>query len=253
VTSWILGAAAGLLGAILLWGLVSPRTQWRVLVGWSTSDPDRAEPGDGVHGLTRIICLLGLLGLLAFAGLQAWGAVSHQPRAATEPTAVDRMWGSPVPGLVDRLVSPGAVPPADLAPGGIAGFQEIERGWAPDYLVGMPRWSFLGDPEPTGLLGAYPGDGYTAYGLSDVLVAATGPLGCVPRAAAVAPADGVVQIGVYWGLPGATGQDSLAACAAAGGMRQTVLIPIQLPDPIEGRDVVTFEGAPVPPVAVLHD
>jgi len=245
--------AAGLLGALLVWGLVSPRTQWRVLVGWSTSDPDRAEPGDGVHGLTRLLCLLGLLGLLAVGGVQVWNAVSHQPRSAPEGTALERMWGDPVPGLLDRVVTPAAAPPAELAPGSISGVQEIERGWAPDYLVGMPRWAFLGDEVPLGVLGSYPGDGFTAYGISDLLVAAEGPLGCIPRGAAVAEADGLVQIGVYWGLPGAGDQDHLTACAGTDGLRQTVLVPIQLATPLDGRDIVTFEGDPVAPVPILAD
>jgi hypothetical protein len=253
VTSWILVGAAGLLGALLIWGLVSPRTQWRVLVGWSTSDPDRAEPGDGVHGVTRLLCLLGLLGLLAIGGFQLWSTVAHQPRSAPERTALERMWGDPVPGLLDRVVTPAAAPPVELAAGTISGIQDIDRGSAPDYLVGMPRWEFLGEPVPLGVLGGYPGDGFTAYGISDVLVAAEGPLGCIPRGAAVAETDGVIEIGVYWGLPGAGAQDHVGACSTVDGLRQTVLVPIQLAAPLDGRDVVTFEGDPVPPVPVLED
>ena len=253
MTSWILGGAAALLGAILLWGLVSPRTQWRVLIGWSTSDPDRAEPGDSVHGVTRLLCLLGLLGLLAVAGVQVWNTVSHQPRSAPAATALEDMWGDPVPGLLDRLVTPAAAPPVELAPGTISGVQDLDRGSAPDYLVAMPRWEFLGEAEPLGVIGNYPGDGFTAYGLSDVLVAAVGPLGCIPRGAAVSETDGVVQIGVYWGVPGAGAQDHVGACSTVDSLRQTVLVPIQLAAPLEGRDVVTFEGVPVPPVPVLAE
>lgn len=253
MTSWILGGAAALLGALLVWGLVSPRTQWRVLIGWSTSDPDRAEPGDAVHGVTRLVCLLGLLGLLAVAGLQGWDAVAHQPRSASERTALEDMWGDPVPGLLDRVVTPAAGPPLDLAPGTISGFQDLERGSAPDYLVAMPRWEFHGEVVPLGVLGNDPGDGFTAYGVSDVLVAAVGPLGCIPRGTAVTETDGVVQIGVYWGLPGPAAQDHLGACSTVDGLRQTVLVPIQLAAPLDGRDVATFEGDPVPPVPVLAD
>ncbi len=251
MTSWILLGVAGLLGAVLLWGLISPRSQWRVLVGWSTSDPDRAEPGDGVHGVTRIICLIGLLALLAFGGVQFWSAISHQPRAAAEPSTIETMWGTPVPRLLDRVVLPTFTPPADLVPGPIGGYQEIERGWAPDYLVEIPRWSLLGEPEPAGIIGAYPGDGYTAYGISDILVAASGPLTCVPRVAAVAETDSEIQVGIFWGLPGANAQDHLTACAISDGeLLQTVLIPIQLTGPVDGRNVVSFDGQPVAPVSV---
>lgn len=250
MTSWILLGVDGLLGAVLLWGLLSPRTQWRVLVGWSTTDPDRTEPGDGVHGLTRIICLVGLLGLLAVGGVQLWTSLSQQPRPAAEPTQIETIWGTPVPRLVDRVVIPTFTPPVDLVAGPIDAYEEIERGWAPDYLVEVPRWSFLGDPEPVGIIGAYPGDGYTAYGISDILVAAQGSLVCVPRVAAVAETETQIQIDIYWGLPGATTQEHLTACALDGGLLQTVLVPIQLTGPVAGRNVVTFDGAPVAPVTV---
>lgn len=250
MTSWILLGIGGLFGAVLLWGLVSPRSQWRVLVGWSTRDPDRAEPGDGVHGLTRLICLIGLAGLLAVGGVQLWTALSHQPRAAAESTQIEAMWGAPVPRLIDRVVPPMFTPPVDLVSGPIEGYEVIERGWAPDYLVEVPRWSFLGEPEPTGVIGISPGDGYTAYGISDMIVAAQGPLGCVPRAAAVAESESEIQVGIYWGRPGPAGQDHLGACALDSGPLQSVLIPIQLTGPVDGRNVVTFEGEPVAPVSV---
>ncbi|MBO9578254.1 MAG: hypothetical protein J7480_05740 [Microbacteriaceae bacterium] len=254
MTTWILLGAAGLLGAILLWGLVSPRSQWRVLVGWSTRDPDGAEPGDGVHGVTRIISLVGLLGLLAVVGGQVWNALAQQPRSAPEATAMEEMWGSPVPELVDRVVNPVGVVPADLVPGPIVGYQTIERGWAPDYLVAVPRWSLLGEPVPEGLIGTYPGDGFNAYGASDVLVAAQGPLGCIPRVAVAAETETQLQIGVYWGRPGPSAQDHLTPCAIADGqLLQTVLLPMRLAAPVDERDVVTFEGAPVVPVAVVEE
>lgn len=251
MTTWILGGAAAILGAVLLWGLVSPRSQWRVLVGWSARDPDRTEPGDGVHGVTRILCLIGLLGLAAFAAIQIWSAVAHQPRAAPARTPIEEMWGTPVPQLVDRVVTPATAPPAEFVSGPIAGYQELERGWAPDYLVNVPRWSFLAEPTPGGLIGSYAGDGFTAYGISDVLVAAQGPLHCIPRVAAVEESEAVITIGVYWGLPGGAEQDSLTGCAEPGELLQTVLLPIQLAGPVDGRNVVTFDGDAVAPVRVL--
>lgn len=251
MTTWILVCAAGILGTVLLWGVVSPRSQWRVLVGWSTRDPDRAEPGDSVHGVTRIICLIGLLGVATFAGVQVWAAVAEQPRPAPERGAIETMWGAPVPRLIDRVVTPVAEPPATLAPGPITGFQELERGWAPDYLVDVPRWTYLAEPSPPGLIGSYPGDGFTAYGLSDLLVAAQGPLTCIPRLAAAVESESSVTIGIYWGAA-VPGGDDLAACSDLDGLLQTVLIPVQLAAPLDGRSVVTFDGSAVVPVRVVE-
>jgi len=248
VASWLWGAGAALLGAILLWGLISPRSQWRVLVGWSTSDPDRAEPGDSVHGLTRLISCIGLLAVLGVIGGQAWSAFADRPQPAIPLTPVERMWGRPVPGLVDRFVVPIAQIPEDLVLGPLEGYEAIDRGWAPDYLVGVPRWTFLGEARPEGLIGVYPGDGFTGYGVSDLIVAASGPMNCIPRLAVVVESESQLEVAVAWGLPGAADQDHVAACAIREGeLLQTVLVPVQLSGAVEGRAVVTFDGVPLVP------
>ena len=252
MTAWVFGALAALLGGILLWGLVAPRSQWRVLVGWSARDPAAAEPGDSVHGVRRFICAFGLAGLAAVLGVQLWNGLATQPSAAAEPDPVERMWGSPPPRLVDRTVVPLAEPPAHLLAGPIPGYQAIEPGFAPHYLVDLPKFALLGDTAPLGLLGTYPGDGYTAYGVADLLVATQGPLLCVPRAAVVVETETEVQVGVYWGLAGDDAQDHLAACTIAeGDLLQTVLVPLGLASELGARSVVTVEGQPVGEVPVI--
>lgn len=249
MATWFLIAVSAVLGALLLWGLVAPRSQWRVLVGWSTADPDSAEPGDGIHGVRRVVCALGLAGIVAVAGVQAWRMIDARPTPASTPSAVQLMWGSPTPHLVDRIVTPDTAAPAGLVEGPLDGAQPLVKGSPPAYLVDLPRFALLGAPVPPGLVGHTPPKGYTGYGQADVVVEASGPLDCIPRSV-VAVADGErLELAVYWGLP----EDPAAAgatCDMTASVLQTVLIPVQLPQPVDDRTIVSSSGTGVPVVPV---
>jgi len=251
VTTWVLAAVAGALGLLLAWGLVAPRSQWRVFHGWATRDPDAAEPGDAVHGVRRFISAVGLVALIAVVGVVVWNRVAEQPVAAAPANAVERMWGTPTPRLIDRVVVPQGAQPEGLVEGPVTGYQELERGFAPTYLVTMPRYALLGDPAPDGLVGADPGDGFNAFGISDLLLEVEGPLLCIPRALVLVDGETEVRVGVHWGLPGASEQDHVAGCRL-DGMLQRVLIPVQLPDALGDRIVVSA-GEPVSVVEVQED
>ncbi|MFG2042891.1 DUF6199 family natural product biosynthesis protein [Dactylosporangium sp. NPDC048998] len=43
-----------LLLALLLWGVISPESQWRTLQAWSYRNPEANEPSDTAYTLTRI-------------------------------------------------------------------------------------------------------------------------------------------------------------------------------------------------------
>jgi len=248
----VLAAVAGALGLLLAWGLFAPRGQWRVLHGWATRDPDTAEPGDAVHGVRRFICAVGLLALLAVVSVVVWNRAAEQPVAAAPANAVERMWGTPTPRLIDRVVVPQGADPEGLVPSPVLAYQELDRGFAPTYLVTMPRYALLGDPAPDGLLGADPGDDFNAFGISDILFEVEGPLLCIPRALVLVDGETEVNVGVYWGLPGAIEQDHVAGCRLDGTL-QRVLIPVQLPSELEGRIVVNSFGEPISAVEVDED
>lgn len=60
--------------ALLLWGVISPRSQWQKLSSWRYRNPEAAEPSDLSYLLTR-------LGNIATLALLAW-AVVELARAA---------------------------------------------------------------------------------------------------------------------------------------------------------------------------
>lgn len=250
MSTWFLIAVTAVLAAILLWGVVAPRSQWRVLVGWSTSDPDAAEPGDGIHGVRRAVCALGLVGVLVVGGVVGWRMIEARPAAAAPPTTVQQMWGAPTPRLVDRLVAPVADAPEGLVAGPVGGVQLLAKGSPQAYIVSLPRFDLLGSTTPPGLLGRDPEKGTTAYGASDLLIESSGPLDCIPRAVVGTETDAVVTVSVYWGPPGAVTADSATACDMSAAVLQTVLIPVQLSQPVGTRAVLGADGELIPIVRV---
>ncbi len=252
-TSWLLIAVSGMLSALLVWGLVAPRSQWRVLVGWSTADPDAAEPGNGVHGIRRTICAIGLVGVLAVVGVQGWQHFAARPHVAADASALAQMWGKPTPRLIDRIVTPFTSAPDRLVPGAVVGIEKLTRGTPPGYLANLPRWDELGNSQPVGLVGAAPTSGLSGYGSSDALLSVRGPLNCIPRAAVVTATESAVKIGVYWGLPGSSRQDSTAACDMDDPVLQTVLLPIRLSVSLTTQALLTEAGAPIPLVTIPSD
>lgn len=52
------------LGILTLWGVISPRSEWRMLVGWSRRDAYLGEPGPAVVGLVRIVSVVALAALV---------------------------------------------------------------------------------------------------------------------------------------------------------------------------------------------
>jgi hypothetical protein len=187
--------------------------------------------------------------LLAVIGILLWNRAAVQPVTPPAATPVERMWGTPTPRLFDRLIIPQSTEPEHLVSGPIDGYQVLERGFAPAYLVSMPRFAYLGDRSPEGLVGVDPGSEFTAYGLSDLLLEARGPLLCVPRAVVGVETDTEIRFSISWGRPGPDQQDHRAECRM-DGMLQTVLIPVQLASDLDELQIVTLGGVPVGEVPV---
>ena len=98
------------------------------------------------------------------------GEVGAQARPPLAESLLQRMWGAPVPRLLDRVVTTGTTDPVGLAPATVLAVQPIDAGSAPAYLLNMPRWSLLGNEAPAGVLGSAPPKDSTGYGAACLLV-----------------------------------------------------------------------------------
>lgn len=250
----VFGAITAMLGAVLLWGLVAPRSLWRVIEGWSVVNTHRHEPGGGSYLIRRLLCLLGLAGLASVWVIGAWSDLASPPRTAPAATAVERMWGTPEPHVVNRVVAALVAPPEGAVPVRVLGYQVIDPDdGPPEYLIGVERYARLGDDAPPGIIGAYPGDGYTAMSTAELLVHVRVPLLCMPRAAVVLETDEQVQVAVYVGLPDPEEGtvDHVAGCPLDAAVTESLLIPLELAAPVGEREVVTLEGETIDRVRVV--
>jgi hypothetical protein len=252
--SWVIGALAVTLGIVFLWGLFAPRSQWRTLSAWLVSDPGANEPGGAAYGWRRFLSGVGVLGLLVVAGSAYSADLARQPRPGPPETAVERMWGSPIPTLVDRAISSIGAPPAEFVEVPILGFQRFDDG-RPEYLRALSAFSILGDADMPGYVGS-PGNGIVSpVGASDLVVNVRGPLLCIPRQVVVVESESAIQIAIYYGLrdplTGAA-PDHLAGCALEGAVTSSVLIPIELSGPVGERVVQNLAGETVSEVAIVE-
>jgi len=251
--TWVFGIIAVSLGIFFIWGLLAPRSQWRVLTSWSVSDPHANEPGGAAYGWRRLLSGVGVLGLAAVGVVSATPELlAALPQEERVTTPVEVMWGSPPPQLVDRSVNGSLAPTPGLVPVPVLGYQDLdELDELPTYLINMRHFSLLGDGSPAGYIGSYPGDGYSGVGPADLVVNVRGSVLCIPREAVVVETETTVQIAIYYGLPDpapaadgtpAPPPDNAAGCPAKGAVTGSVLIPITLISEIGDRTVETTDG-----------
>lgn len=242
---WVFIVLAVVAGALLLWAVFDPPGQWRVLNGWATRDPAAAEPGNAIHGVRRVIAGLGLVGMVVVSGFALAGYLADRPQPAQERAALEKMWGAPTPGLLDRVIIGTSAPPAGLVEAEIVAAQAIVPGDAPRYLLTAPRWSYLGDPAPAGIVGGQAPDGETGYGGASVLLSVRGPLLCIPRSIVVIESEDEVRVSVWFGLPDSPATDAVTECLDDPIASERVLIPLRLGSEIGERELLTAEGTPV--------
>lgn len=255
--TWVFGAIAVTLAIVFVWGLVAPRSQWRVLSGWSVSDTFANEPGRGGYGLRRLISALGLAGVAVVVIIGTTPLIEQRLRPPPPAlTALQVMWGTPSPQLVARVIRPAAAPPEGLVGMPVLGYQVLDRTKdLPEYLIDLKPFSLLGDSSIPGYIGAAPEAGTSAYASADILVNVRGPVLCVPRQAVAIETETTIQIGIYYGLPDSTdgsAVDHVAGCPSDASVTGSVLIPLVLSAPIGSREVQTLDGTPIAGVRVVN-
>lgn len=253
---WVLGIAAFSLGLVLLWGLLAPRGQWRALASWSTSDPHQHEPGGTAYGFRRLVSGVGLVALLAVAGVSASSAIAQSPGEAPSETPLEAMWGSVEPRIVNRIVTPAAAAPGGLVEMPVLAYQSFDDGSIPSYLSGLREFELLGDAAPNGYVGDLPPVGNGALDFADLVINVRGPVLCIPRVVVMIQTETEVRVGVFYGRPPADDgaeADSVAGCPADSAVTGSLLIPIQLGGPLGDRPVVALDGTPISEVPVIDE
>lgn len=242
------------LSILTVWGFVAPRSQWRVLTGWSRRDPAAGEPGPVFVGIHRTVAGIAVA-VLAIGGASAINGAIHPTgssaaRAVTDPVRL--LWGTPDPRVVNRVFVPVSQPPARLVREPVLRYQPVDgRHRSPSYLFTLAPYS---RPLPTrsdGYLGARPGAGLAALDTADLVVQVRADRRCTPQQVLVVESNTAVAVAVYYGRPAGEPLDAKAlatpcALSASGDKSSSVLIPIDLAAPLGARAVLNLEGTPIP-------
>lgn len=248
--SFAFGVIAATLGIVFLWGIFAPRSQWRALAGWSTSDPHRSEPDGAAYTVRRLLSGLGVLALVTVVLVSAAPVLlsGAQPMAPGLST-VEQMWGKPAPQIVNRSIKPLQAPPAGLVEFPILGYQPFdEETGSPEYLARLTTFTRLGVQQIPGYIGTLPDVGFSGVDFAEMVVNTRGPILCIPRQAVVIETDTTVQIGIFYGLPDSTdgsAVDHVAGCPVDSTLTGSVLIPIPLSAPVGDREVQALDGSPL--------
>ena len=249
----MLGVAAATVGLFFLWGVLAPMNQWRVLTGWSVSDPHRHEPGVGSYGVRRLVSAVGAAGVLAVFVVAGISTVEELPKAPPPFTAVRVMWGTPDPQVVNRVVRSLQAPPVDLANQLILGYQAFD-GAAPSYLTRLRNYSLLGNDDVPGYIGTIPDQGLAGVDTAQMLIHVRGPILCIPRAAVVLETETTIRVAIYYGLPDSsdgTAVDNAVSCRAGSTLTASLLVPITLTAPVGDRKVQTLDATNIPAVKIV--
>lgn len=242
---WVFGILAATLGIVFLWGVLSPRSQWRALSAWSVADEHAHEPGGAAYGWRRLLSAIGLLSVGAVVALAALAAYTP-PAPAQTLSHVRQMWGAPDPTVIDRIITALGAPPAGLVEVPISGYQAYDsEDGLPDYLDGLKAYEYLGKLEVAGYVGSIPEVGFSGLDYADLVVHVSGPILCIPHQVVVVESETDVKIGVFYGRPDpADGSvpDNVAGCPLDSPLTGSVLIPLDLQSPVGDRLVEALDA-----------
>lgn len=244
----------GGLTLLTLWGFVAPRSQWRVLTGWSHRDSSGDEPGAVIIGIHRLVAAIALTSL-ALGGASVVGGLIDASGRAGERTITDPvrlMWGTPDPSVVNRVFVPVTVPPPGLIREPVLRYQAvIPKTRSPGYLFGLDKYSRPRPSATDGYIGAAPAVGLTALDSADIVVQVRADSRCTPQQVLVVESGTSIVIAAYFGRPAGESLDAKALAVpctpqATGDKSSSVLIPIDLAGPVAKRAVLSLEGKPIP-------
>lgn len=243
----------GGLTILTLWGFAAPRSQWRVLTGWSHRDSTGDEPGAVIVGIHRLVAGIALAGLAVSGATVVSGLFDtsgrSSARAITDPVRL--LWGTPDPTVVDRVFVPVTVAPAGLMREPALRFQTVSaKTRSPDYLFSLGTYARPHASATDGYLGAYPSVGMSALDTADVVVQVRADTRCTPQQVLVVESGTSIVIAVYYGRPVGESLDAKALAVpctpqVSGTRSSSVLIPIDLAAAVGKRAMLNLEGMPI--------
>lgn len=240
---------------VFLWGLISPRNQWKVLVAWSYRKPEANEPSAFAFGVQRFICAFGVLFFIVLGAGTLKQYVDNLPPPAPPQTALQQMWGvAPVPQVVDRIVRESDVVPTGLVEVPVQGYQIVDNATRePDYLFLLTRFNSGQWRDVGGIVGIKPAKDFVALNSAELVVSVRTWSECIPRKAVVIETETSVQVAVYVGLPDRA--DDLLVdhlrCDRPAFVQNSLLIPIDLTEAVGDRAVETVDGTAITRVDVV--
>ena len=247
----------GSLGVLFLWGMIAPRSQWRLLVSWTYRDPHGGEPTGFAYGLYRVVAALGIVTMIFSAASVFRAEQVLRPDANSPPTAVERMWGAKSLKVVNRLVTPVTQVPKGFVDQPILGYQTLDgKRRQPPYLFSLPSLALKLATTRNGYVGVDPPTGLAALDMAQLVVEVAGDKKCFPHHVVVIETESAVQIGVYYGQSNpsdGSNAANIADCDTSGGPRAiSTLIPIRLGDTLGYRDLQTLDGKAIRNVPAIE-
>lgn len=246
--------AAALLGALFLWGLFWPRSQWHVLASWIRRNPDASEPGAIAYAFHRILCGLGVGTYATVAIVAGVNYVESLPAPEPPQTALQQMWGpAPRPIVVDRVITSAAAPDPRLGTLSLLGYQRVDNvAHTPRYLAFLESYQPPGDPET--FIGKAPSARFSALDSAELVVNVRVKAQCAPVEAIVVETAEVVQVSVAAAVvaPVGTSPADPGFCAGGSTVGPSLLIPLNLAEPVGEREVQLLDGTPLREVEAIE-
>lgn len=252
--------ASAVLAVVFAWGLLWPRSQWKVLAAWLRRNPDASEPGSTAYAAQRVVSGIGV-GVFGVVGVTLGiGYAESLPAPEPPKTALQQMWGTaPRPVVVDRIVGNHGDPLPGYMPEPIHGYQVVDNTLGtPRYLVFLPHYDPPGQDEP--LVGTSPGSGFAALDSSELVVNLRIKQQCTPIHAVVIETEEVVQVAVYTAVTSPVGGStdgfdaalSSELCGTGSTMGPSILVPIDLASPVGEREVQLLDSTPIREVRAIE-
>lgn len=240
---------------VFLWGLISPRSQWKVLAAWSYRNPQADEPSSLAFGVQRVISGIGVLFFAAIGAAGIGQYLASLPPAPPALTALQQMWGlAPQPQVVNRVVGPQTTIPTGFVEVPVTGYQTVQNeDHRPRYLHLLKRFD-TGDLDRSGIVGVEPGKNFPALDSAELVVNVRTWIDCIPRHAVVIETDTAIQVAVYVGQPNRADAIPLdhLSCDRPAFVQNSLLIPIDLGAELGDRKVQALDGSAIPEVPEIR-